>query len=236
MGIVHREVLSHSRRSAHRTNRARSGAALLGCTHCGHLTEGESERKVGHLTDEACPECGYALRVVDLTEAQQLTRERFLSAHWEELAATQRAALAPDAGTKEGGIARFATQQRFPAGFRRPLLQRDEFDSNPSQLRENLRALELLLEDCGAPVRRRILLVFGELVARWQRRYAGEAISVVIEVLEDSVRLSVRNSERHVTPTEWNDVISAPITDLVDAWGMDRRLVGRAWFEFSGGC
>jgi hypothetical protein len=89
-----------------------------------------------------------------------------------------------------------------------------------------------MLEDCGAPVRRRILLMFGELVASWQGRFAGEAISVVIEVLADSVRVSVCNADRHVTPTEWNGVISAPVASLVDAWGIDRRLAGRAWFEF----
>jgi hypothetical protein len=204
--------------------------ALLGCTHCGYLSEGEGELNVGHLTGEHCPECDYAMRVVDLTEAQQLTRERFLAAHWEELARTHNAVPQRDMAEAEGR--RPGSQLKLPTGLRRPLLQRDEFDSNPRQLRDNLRALEALLEDCEAQVRRRILLMFGELVASWQARFAGEPISVVMEVLAGSVRLSVRNSNRHLTPAEWNEVMTAPMAGLVDAWGMDRRLAGRAWFEF----
>jgi hypothetical protein len=130
-----------------------------------------------------------------------------------------------------GGV---GTQHHLPEGFRRPLLQRDEFDSNPRQLRENLQILDALLEDCEAPARRRIFLMFGELVASWQSSFAGEPIAVVIEVLPDSVRLSIRNSHRHLSSTDWNNVISPAVADLVDAWGIDRRLEGRAWFEFQG--
>ena len=227
------EVLNHLRASAH-ARRVRSRAVLVGCTHCGHLLEGESESKVGHLTGESCPECGYPMRVVDLAEAQQPTRERFLAAHWREIAAANEAAIERNGATGEALGAGVGSQRHLPNGFRRPLLQRDEFDSDPRQLRENLQALDALLEDCEAPVRRRILLMFGELVASWQSSFAGEPISVVIEVLPGSVRLSVRNSNRHLTPNEWNNVISPVVADRVDAWGIDRRLAGRAWFEFRG--
>ena len=228
------EVLSRARNTARRARRARPRVALLGCTHCGQLLEGENEQKVGHLTGESCPECSYAMRVVDLAEAQQLTRERFLAAHWQEIAATKNAVLerSEALGSDFGGGA--GAQRHLPSGFRRPLLQRDEFDSDARQLRENLRTLSTLLEDCDAQVRRRILLMFGELVAHWQDRFAGEPISVVIEVLSGSVRLSARNSYRHVTPAQWNVLMSGAVADLVDAWGIDRRLEGRAWFEFRG--
>jgi hypothetical protein len=225
------DVLSHSRRIARRAKRTSSAMALLGCTHCGYLSEGETEGKVGHLTNEACPECRYAMRIVDLTEAQQLTRERFLAAHWEELAVFQTAHAREEAALDDAKR-RFETQQQLPTGLRRPALQRNEFDSDPRQLRDNLRTLEALLADCEAPIRRRILLMFGELVSSWQGRFAGESISVVIEVLVGSVRVSVRNSNRHVTPAEWTELISARVAALVDAWGIDRRLAGRAWFEF----
>ena len=226
------EVLAHTRRIARRDKRPKS--ALLGCTHCGYLSEGDSEGVVGALTHEPCPECGYAMRVVDLPEAQQLTRERFLAAHWEELAAAQTAALDGGGRVAEKTGRPRGSQQLLPAGFRRPLLQRDEFDSDPRKLRDNLSALEALLGDCDASVRRRILLMFGELVAKWQARFTGEGISVVIEVLPGSVRLSVRSASRQITPAEWIELISAPIADLADAWGIDRRLPGRAWFEFQG--
>jgi hypothetical protein len=228
------EVLNHLRGSAH-ARRAGSRAVLVGCTHCGHLSEDESESKVGHLTGESCPECGYAMRVVDLAEAQQLTRERFLAAHWREIAAAKEAVTEGNGATDEAlGGAGVGTQRHLPSGFRRPLLQRDEFDSDPRRLRENLQGLDSLLEDCDAPVRRRIILMFGELVAGWQNSFEGEPISVVIEVLSGSVRLSVRNSNRHLTPNQWNNVISPAVADRVDAWGIDRRLEGRAWFEFRG--
>ncbi len=83
------EVLSQLRGTAHRARETTSRIVLLGCSHCGQLLEGESERKVGHLTGDSCRECGCALRVVNLAEAQQLTRERYLSAHWQGIAAAR---------------------------------------------------------------------------------------------------------------------------------------------------
>lgn len=115
---------------------------------------------------------------------------------------------------------------------RRPTLRRDHLDSDPRQLRENLDELAGLLHGSDARVRRRVLLMFGELVARWQKRFSGESISTDIEFLPDAVRLSFRNSKRRLTPTEWYELVSPMILDLVDLWGIDRRLAGDAWFEF----
>jgi hypothetical protein len=64
--------------------------ALLGCTNCGLVIEATTDLKVGHLTDTACLDCEKALRVIDLAEANQLTRERFLAAHWREIAAKKK--------------------------------------------------------------------------------------------------------------------------------------------------
>jgi hypothetical protein len=67
--------------------------ALVGCTNCGLVAEARTALGVGHLTDDACPDCATRLRVVDLSEANQLTRERFLAAHWREIAAKKTQAV-----------------------------------------------------------------------------------------------------------------------------------------------
>ena len=64
--------------------------ALLGCTICGLVLEAPTDLSAGHLTKDPCPDCGNPLRVVDLAEANQLTRERFLAAHWREITAAKR--------------------------------------------------------------------------------------------------------------------------------------------------
>lgn len=89
-----------------------------------------------------------------------------------------------------------------------------------------------MLKECDSQVRRRALLMFGELVARWQARFSGEPISAAIEFLPDAVRMSFRNSLRTLTAVEWDELVSATVIDLVDAWGVDRRVAGSAWFEF----
>jgi hypothetical protein len=61
----------------------------LGCTNCGLVIEATTTLKVGHLTTDACPECDTPFRVIGLAEANQLTRERFLAAHWREIAASK---------------------------------------------------------------------------------------------------------------------------------------------------
>lgn len=66
--------------------------ALTGCIHCGLVVEAQTEISAGHLTDDACPDCGEPLRVVDLAEAKQLTEERFLAGQWREIAAAKSAA------------------------------------------------------------------------------------------------------------------------------------------------
>ena len=119
-----------------------------------------------------------------------------------------------------------------PAGRRRSILKSGHLDSSPRVLRETLHELARLLETCESRVRRRALLMFGELVARWPGRCAGEPISIEIELLSDAVRMSVRNARRTLTSAEWEELVSATVIDLVDGWGTDRRAEGSAWFEF----
>ena len=75
-------------------------------------------------------------------------------------------------------------------------------------------------------------MAFGDLVASWQGRFKGEPITVVVERLPDAVRMVVRNSERQLTSDEWSELVSPALADLTFGWGIDRRLPGRAWFEF----
>ena len=90
------EVLSQLRRTARRARETRSRVVLLGCLRCGQILKGESESKVGSLSGDSCPECGYAIRVVDLAAAQQLTRERYMAAHWREIAVAKEFSLERD--------------------------------------------------------------------------------------------------------------------------------------------
>jgi hypothetical protein len=121
---------------------------------------------------------------------------------------------------------------KFQTGRRRSILKHDHLDSSPRVLRETLEALAAVLEDCEPRVRRRALLMFGELVAGWQARFSGEPISAEIEFLPDALRMSFRSSTSTLTPLDWDDLVSATVNDLADAWGIDRRTAGSAWFEF----
>ena len=130
---------------------------------------------------------------------------------------------------RSGGLIESAIR----AGHRRPPLQHEEFDSSPRHLRENLRMLDGMLEARAPDVRRRVRLAFGELAANWQLRFRGAAIALVIEVLPgDAVRMNIHHPERMLTSGEWHSLVSAVVASLVDDWGVDRRMVGRAWFEF----
>lgn len=117
-------------------------------------------------------------------------------------------------------------------GRRRPL-QHEEFDSSPRHLRENLSVLDGMLSEGSSDVRRRVRLAFKELVANWQHRFSGDRISVLIDFLpDDAVRMSIHHPGRTLTSAEWDVLVSAVIAGLVDDWGVDRRTVGQAWFEF----
>ena len=115
-------------------------------------------------------------------------------------------------------------------GRREPILGRGELDADPSRLRENLEELAALLRGSSPRVRRRMLQVFGELVALWQYRLE-RPITVVIEFLPDAVRMSLR-SQQALPPTAWNQLLSPIVLDLIDSWGVDPGTAGTAWFEF----
>jgi hypothetical protein len=193
---------------------------LTGCVPCGLVFEAETEVTAGHLSIDVCPDCGRNLRVVDLAEANQLTEERFLAGRWREI---------PPA--KSGADDSLAPGQTL-AGRRRSVLRRDQLDTDPRELRATLAEIERLLTGCEPGLRRRIRLVFSELMARWQDGFAGDAISTVIELLPGEVRVRFDNPERTLAPSDWEALVSAPITALADEWGIDRRLSGGAWFHF----
>ncbi len=119
-----------------------------------------------------------------------------------------------------------------PAGGRKPVLKRDQLDSDPRILRTSLAELGDLLKGCEPSLRRRVDLVFTELVARWQDDFAGEAISTTVELLRGEIRVSFSNPKRMLSPSDWKTLVSAPIVTLADAWGIDRRIEGGAWFVF----
>jgi len=117
-------------------------------------------------------------------------------------------------------------------GQRRVVLQRAEFSSDPRALRQNLDRLDGLLQESDARVRRRVGLMFGQLVAQWQSRFEGESMSVSVELLAHAVRLSTGGARRTLLEGDWRALMTPSILDLVDAWGFDRRRQGDAWFEF----
>lgn len=116
-------------------------------------------------------------------------------------------------------------------GRREPILMRGELDADPSRLRENLEELAALLRGSSPRVRRRMLQVFGELVALWQYRLE-RPISVVIEFLPDAVRMSLRSQQGALPPTAWEQLLSPIVLDLIDSWGIDPGTAGIVWFEF----
>ena len=115
-------------------------------------------------------------------------------------------------------------------GWREPIVMRGELDADPSRLRENLEELAALLQGSSPRVRRRMLQVFGELVARWQYRLEG-SISVVIEFLPDAARMSLRSQQGALPPTVGEQLLSPTVRDMIDSWGIDPGPAGNVWFE-----
>jgi AcrR family transcriptional regulator len=115
---------------------------------------------------------------------------------------------------------------------RSAVLRTEELQGDPCRLRENLDELFALLRDVNPRVRRSILRMFGELVARWQERQLGTPISVVVEFQPDVVRMTFRHPQAPLMPAAWEELISPIILDYVDSWGIDRGNAGNAWFEF----
>jgi hypothetical protein len=116
-------------------------------------------------------------------------------------------------------------------GRREPILTRGELDADPTRLRENLEELAVLLRGSTPRLRRRVPQMFGELVALWQGRLEGP-ISVVIEFLPHSVRMSLRSPQGTLPPTAWEQMLSPIVLDLIDSWGIDPGTAGSVWFEF----
>jgi hypothetical protein len=123
-----------------------------------------------------------------------------------------------------------SSPRRLVSG-REPILTRGELDAEPTRMRENLEELAALLRGSSPRVRRRMLQVFGELVALWQYRLEGP-VSVVIEFLPDAVRMNIRSPQGTLPPTAWEQLLSPIVLELIDSWGIDPGTAGNAWFEF----
>ena len=95
----------------------------------------------------------------------------------------------------------------------------EKLESDPRRLRENLDELFILLRDADPRVRRSILRMFGELVAKWQERQLGTPISVVVEFQSDAVRMTLGNSRTPLMPAAWEGLISPVVLDYVDSSG-----------------
>lgn len=117
--------------------------------------------------------------------------------------------------------------------MRRAALRSREFNPDSRELRRILAELEHLLEGSEARVRRRVRLMFGELVAGWHPLVGPQALIVTLEVLPHSARLTASAEGRALTESEWNTLVMPIVLEFVDAWGIDRRRPGGAWFEFS---
>ena len=119
-------------------------------------------------------------------------------------------------------------------GRRGPILMRGELDADPSRLRENIEELAALLRGSSPRVRRRMLQVFGELVALWQYRLEGP-VSVIIEFLPDAVRMSLRSPQGMLPPAASAQLLSPIVLDLIDSYCVDLGAREDFWFEFIDG-
>ena len=115
---------------------------------------------------------------------------------------------------------------------RRPVLKHEEFDSSPLRLRTNLEKFDGLLEGSNTWLRRRVLLSFGTLVSEWQRAHRPHALCMTLELLPRAVRMRVEPPQETLDGSGWDELVTPGIEGLVEAWGVDLRGAGGAWFEF----
>lgn len=118
------------------------------------------------------------------------------------------------------------------ADKRRPVLRYEEFESSPVRLRATLEKFDRLLDGCNTWLHRRVLLAFGTLVSEWQRAHRAQPLCVTLELLPRAVRLQIGHPQQTMSGADWDRLVSPAIEDLVEAWGVDMRAAGGAWFEF----
>jgi hypothetical protein len=114
---------------------------------------------------------------------------------------------------------------------RRPTVARIRFQPDPRRLRT-------LLDDVGANLgasdpflRRKVRLLVGEIVARLLDRCPETAIQLDLQVMADSVRIDIVESDGECD--FWEALDDVVFSDLTTGWGRDRRGSGGAWFEVS---
>lgn len=115
---------------------------------------------------------------------------------------------------------------------RRVVLQQGQFNPDSRQLRSNLIRLERLLSGSDPFVRRRVRLMFGELISQWYSVIGNRPLVVTLELLPRAARLTACAEHRKLTEAEWRELVTPIILEFADAWALDRRQAGGAWFEF----
>ncbi len=115
---------------------------------------------------------------------------------------------------------------------RRVVLHRGEFSPDPRELRRSLSRLEGLLSGTDSGVRRRVGLTFTELIGHWHRVADGGPLVLSLELLPEAIRLTAFAERKQLTEAEWESLVAPVALEFIDAWGLDRRHPGAAWFEF----
>ena len=98
-------------------------------------------------------------------------------------------------------------------------------------LREDLEAVDRLLEGLDWGLRRRIRLLLGHVAAQ-RIALGGSSAALTIEIakLSSAARVDVSMvPPPHDDP--WHDLVDDHIEHLAVRWGLDRRTPGGAWFE-----
>jgi hypothetical protein len=115
---------------------------------------------------------------------------------------------------------------------RRRVIARTGLRLDPRELRRNLEQLDRTLDGMDPFLRRRVLLVLGELVAVWQKDHAGRTVDLQLEVLSGAVLLEITDPEREIRASDWEALVSPVVRDLVDRWGTGCRAGDGVWVEF----
>ena len=112
---------------------------------------------------------------------------------------------------------------------RRPTVARFRFQPDPRRLRSLLDEVNAALGSCDSLQRRKVRLLVGEIVARLLERCPNGAVNLDLEIMADSVRVDISDSDGECE--FWDGLDEVVFSDLTTAWGRDRRGSGGAWFE-----
>jgi hypothetical protein len=133
----------------------------------------------------------------------------------------------PRAGNLDGAAG--ASAPRRTIDRRRPTVARFRFQPDPRRLRALLDEVTTALGSRDPLLRRKVRLLVGEIVARLLDRCPDGEVNLDLEILADSVRVDISDSDGACD--FWEGLDEVVFSDLTTAWGRDRRGSGGAWFE-----